>query len=70
MYLCLKQLIKFEILLKITYFKKIVKNIKKLKTNYWILSKFVQVFNSLSNCILNEIIDYVLRKICESLNKF
>ena len=48
MYLCLKQLIKFEILLKITYFKKIVKNIKKLKTNYWILSKFVQVFNSLS----------------------
>ena len=65
-----KKVIKFEIYLKIKIFKKIFKNIKKISKQlngfYQSLWRFWTVK---VNCIVNNINDCVLSKICESLNK-
>ena len=64
-----KQLLKFEIYLKIKNFNQIFKNIKKRKFQNNLMD-FIKVWESFEQCIVYEVNDCVLRKICESLNKF
>ena len=73
MLMCFVKLLKFEICLNFKIFKTIPKHLKKIirKFNEWILSKIVKVLNILSILyIVNKVNDCVLRRICESLNKF